>query len=98
MSSNIIDRREFKVTWFLFSIVEEMTMKKLIIWLKLIKNKELGLALIVLELLSASHQNGRVEKREITNLDDREEMKLTQLESYLSADDNQGIVDLALYL
>ena len=73
-------------------------MKKLIIWLKLIKNKELALALILLELLSASHQNERVEKRGINNFDDREEMKLTQLESYLSADDNQGIVDLSLYL
>ena len=39
-----------------------------------------------------------VEKQEVDNVNDREEMKLAQLEYYMTADDNQGIVNLALYL
>ena len=38
------------------------------------------------------------EEKVVTNLEDREEMKLAQVESYLLADENQGIANLALYL
>ena len=38
------------------------------------------------------------EEKVVTKFEDREEMKLTQLESYLMADENKGIANLALYL
>lgn len=37
-------------------------------------------------------------KPEITYTEHEQDMKLAQLEEYLSADDNQGISNLALYL
>ena len=77
--------------------IEEITMKKLIIWIKLFEHQDLSILLIWLGIVAASCPNNQVEQK-INNLKDREEMKLAQLESYLMADDNQGIVDLTLYL
>ncbi len=54
--------------------------------------------LILLGLLSAPTQNNQAKEQVVTNLEDREDMKLAQLESYLKADDNQGLVNLSLYL
>ena len=73
-------------------------MKKLIIWTTLLESKDLGMFLILLGLLSAPTQNDQAEEQVVTNLEDREDLKLAQLESYLKADDNQGLVDLSLYL
>ena len=86
-----------EVKQFLPLGIEEITMKKLIIWLKLFEHQDLSILLIWLGIVAASGQNNQVEQK-INNLKDREEMKLAQLESYLMADDNQGIVDLTLYL
>ena len=57
-----------------------------------------GMFLILLGLLSAPTQNNQAKEQVVTNLEDREDMKLAQLESYLKADDNQGLVNLSLYL
>ena len=73
-------------------------MKKLIIWTTLLESKDLGMFLILLGLLSAPTQNNQAKEQVVTNLEDREDMKLAQLESYLKADDNQGLVNLSLYL
>ncbi len=75
-------------------------MKKLIIWLKLVENKDLGALLtwLGLGLGATPPQGNKVEEPVFNNLAHREEMKLTQLESYLSAEEHQGIVNLALYL
>ena len=48
-------------------------------------------------LVLAPHQKEKVEEQVVNNLEDREEMKLAQLESYLSADEHQGIANLSLY-
>ena len=89
---------EIEMIWFLPLAMEEMTMNKLIIWRRLLESKDLDLLLVFLVLVSAPCKNNKVEKPAVNHLEDREEMKLAQLESYLSADDNQGIVDLSLYL
>ena len=73
-------------------------MKKLISWLKLVENKDLGALLTWLGLGATPPQSNKVEEQVFNNLTDREEMKLAQLESYLGADAHQGIVNLALYL
>ena len=49
-------------------------------------------------LVLAPRSQEKSEEQVVNNLEDREEMKLAQLESYLSADENQGLVNLALYL
>lgn len=72
-------------------------MKKSIIWLKLWEYQDLSVLLIWLGLIAASRPNNPVKKHIVNNLEDRKEMKLAQLESYLKADDNQGLVDLSLY-
>ena len=64
--------------------------------IKRIETKEMDVLLTFLGLIQAS---GRKEKREEVNkFDDREEMKLIQLDSEFSNDNNQGLVNLALYL
>ena len=73
-------------------------MKKLIIWTTLLESKDLGMFLILLGLLSTPTQNNQAKEQVVTDLEDREDMKLAQLESYLKADDNQGLVNLSLYL
>ena len=75
-------------------------MKTVIIWLKLVENKDLGELLTWrgLGLGATPTQSNKVEEQVFNNLADREEMKLAQLEYYLLADENQGIVNLALYL
>lgn len=72
-------------------------MKKSIIWLKLWEYQDLNVLLIWLGLIAASYPNNPVKEQIVNNLEDRKEMKLAQLESYLKADDNQGLVDLSLY-
>ena len=57
---------------------------------------------VLLSFLGLAHiphktEKIQVEEREVNSLDERKEMKLAQLESYMSADDNQGIANLALY-
>ena len=71
-------------------------MKKPIIWLKLWEYQDLNVLLIWLGLIAASRPNNPVKEHIVNNLEDRKEMKLAQLESYLKADDNQGLVDLSL--
>ena len=44
------------------------------------------------------NRNEEVKEQAINVPDDREEMRLAQIESYLSAEDNQGVANLALYL
>ncbi|MGK7935004.1 MAG: hypothetical protein AB4206_04275 [Xenococcaceae cyanobacterium] len=73
-------------------------MKKLIIGTKLIKRKKLGVLLTLLGLSPTPLKNEKVGEVVVNNSEDREKMKLAQLESYLSADDNQGIINLSLYL
>ena len=58
----------------------------------------MGVLLTFLGLAQAPRKNEKVAKQIVDNLDRREEMKLAQLESYMSADDSQGIANLALYL
>lgn len=48
-------------------------------------------------LVLAPRSQQKVEEQVVTNFEDREEIKLAQLESYFLADDNQGLVDLSLY-
>lgn len=43
-------------------------------------------------------RNEQVKEQTINLSNDREEMRLAQIESYLSAEDNQGVANLALYL
>ena len=50
-----------------------------------------------LGLVHPPHKKEKVAKQVVDNLDNREEMRLAQLESYMSADDNHGIADLSLY-
>ena len=71
-------------------------MKKLIIWLKLFKKRDLSVLLTWLGLIVASPKINKKEQV-VNNLEDREKMKLVQIESYLGANDHQGIVNLALY-
>lgn len=42
--------------------------------------------------------NEKVKKQEVNNLDNLEEMKFAQLESYMNGDDNGGIANLSLYI
>lgn len=49
-------------------------------------------------LVLAPRFKEKVEEQVVNNLKDREEMKLAQFESYLLADENEGIANLALYL
>ncbi len=79
-------------------VIESMTMKKVIIWTTILESEDLGMFFILLGLLSAPIQNDQAEEQVVTNQEDREDLKLAQLESYLKADDNQGLVDLSLYL
>ena len=58
---------------------------------------------VLLTFLGLAHfphksEQVQVKEREINTFDERKEMKLAQLESYMSADENQGIANLALYL
>ena len=71
-------------------------MKKLIIWLKLFEKRDLSVLFTWLGLIVASPQINRKEQV-VNHLEDRETMKLVQIESYLRANDHQGIVNLALY-
>ena len=72
-------------------------MKKSIVWLKLWDDQDLSVLLIWLGLIAAYRPNNQVKEHIVNNLEDRKDMKLAQLESYLKADDNQGLVDLSLY-
>ena len=54
--------------------------------------------LTFLGLAHAPHAKTKVKEQAVNGPDNRDAIKLTQLESYLSADDNQGIANLALYL
>ncbi len=45
-----------------------------------------------------NHFSAKSTSKAEENLDHEQEMKLAQLEEYLTADDNQGISNLALYL
>ncbi|MDJ0687892.1 MAG: hypothetical protein QNJ41_05245 [Xenococcaceae cyanobacterium MO_188.B32] len=60
----------------------------------------MSVLLSFLGLAHIPHKNEQVrgKEREVNTFDERKEMKLAQLESYMSADDNQGIANLALYL
>ena len=59
----------------------------------------MGILLTFLGLAHIPHKSEKVKEEQAVNTsDDRKEMKLAQLESYMSADDNQGIANLALYL
>ena len=58
----------------------------------------MNILLTFLELVHTPHAKTKAKKQAVNNPDNREAIKLTQLESYLSADDNQGIANLALYL
>ncbi len=58
----------------------------------------MGILLTFLGMANAPHKNEKVAKQVVNTPDDREEMKLAQLEAYLSADDNEGIANLSLYL
>ena len=58
----------------------------------------MSVLLTFLELVRTPRQVEEVEEQKIDMVDDREEMKLAQLEYYMTADENQGIVDLALYI
>ena len=71
-------------------------MKKLIVWLRLFEKRDMSVSLTWLRLIVASPQINRKEQV-VHNLEDREKMKLVQIESYLRANDHQGIVNLALY-
>lgn len=87
-----------EVAWFFLLVMEDINMKKLIIWLKLIERKDLDTLLNWLGLVSAPTQSNKVEEQVFNHLAHREEMKLAQLQFYLRADDHQGIVNLALYI
>lgn len=43
-------------------------------------------------------RNEPVKEQTVNLSDDREEMRLAQIESYLNTEDNQGVANLALYL
>ena len=58
----------------------------------------MGILLTFLGMANAPHENEKVAKQVVNTPDDREEMKLAQLEAYMSADDNEGIANLSLYL
>ena len=56
---------------------------------------------VLLTFLGLGHflsNNEKVKKQKVNNLDNLEEMKFAQLESYMSGDDNGGIANLSLYL
>ena len=50
-----------------------------------------------LGLTQAPFRKQQATKQTVNTVDSREEMKLAQLEFYMSADDNQGVADLSLY-
>ena len=50
-----------------------------------------------LGLVHAPRKNEKVKEQVVNNLDARNEMRLAKIDSYMSADDNEGIADLALY-
>ena len=58
----------------------------------------MGILLTFLGMANTPHRNEKVEKKVVNTPDHREEMKLAQLEAYMSADDNEGIANLSLYL
>ena len=58
----------------------------------------MGILLTFLGMANTPHRNENVEKKVVITPDDREKMKLAQLEAYMSADDNEGIANLSLYL
>ena len=58
----------------------------------------MGILLTSLGLVYASPKNQKTKEQVENNPDNREAIKLTQLESYMRADDNQGIANLSLYL
>lgn len=61
------------------------------------KDKDMGILLTFLGLVQAPRQKGQVKDQAVNTSEDREAMKLAQLESYMSADENQGVADLSLY-
>ncbi len=78
--------------WFLLII------KVNIVIYKRIESKEMSLLLTFLGLIRTPLQAKKVETQTTDMLDDREAMKLAQLEYYMNADENQGITNLSLYL
>ena len=56
---------------------------------------------VLVTFLGLTQATGRKEKREgvrVKELEEREEMKLKQLESDLNEDENQEVVDIVFYL
>ncbi len=57
----------------------------------------MGILLTFLGFAQAPFKKEQEKEQTVNTIEDRKEMKLAQLESYMGADDNQGIADLSLY-
>ncbi|MGK7952594.1 MAG: hypothetical protein AB4368_28345 [Xenococcaceae cyanobacterium] len=57
----------------------------------------MSILLTFLGFAQAPFRKEQEKKQTVNTMEDRKEMKLAQLESYMGADDNQGIADLSLY-
>ena len=58
----------------------------------------MGVLVTFLGLTQAIGRKEKIEEVRVNELEEREEMKLKQLESDLSGDENQEVVDIVFYL
>lgn len=61
------------------------------------RDKDMTILLTFLGLVQPPRKKEQVTEETVNTSENREAMKLAQLESYLGADENQNIADLALY-